>query len=35
MAIALREDYDASRAAHGRVITAGQAEHDDEHGGEG
>jgi hypothetical protein len=34
-ALALRDDYEAYRAAHGRVITAGQAENDDEYGGEG
>jgi hypothetical protein len=31
---ALRDDYDAYRAAHGRVITAAQAENEEEYGGE-
>jgi hypothetical protein len=34
-ALALRDDYGAYRAAHGRVITGGQAENTDEYGGEG
>jgi hypothetical protein len=33
-AVALKGDYEAYRAAHGRVITAGQADNDDEYGGE-
>jgi hypothetical protein len=33
-ALALRGDYAAYRAAHGRVITAGQSENKDEYGGE-
>jgi hypothetical protein len=33
-ALALREDYDVYRAAHGRVISAGQADNKDEYGGE-
>jgi hypothetical protein len=33
-ALALRDDYEAYRAAHGRVITAGQAESQEEYGGE-
>ena len=34
-ALALRDDYEAYRAAHGRVITRGQGENTDEYGGEG
>jgi hypothetical protein len=34
-ALALRDDYAAYRAAHGRVITGGQAENTAEYGGEG
>ena len=33
-ALGLRGDYEAFRAAHGRVIAAGQAEDKDEYGGE-
>jgi hypothetical protein len=33
-ALALRGDYEAYRAAHGRVITDAQAENKDEYGGE-
>jgi hypothetical protein len=33
-ALALRRDYEAYRAAHGRVIAGGQAENKDEYGGE-
>jgi hypothetical protein len=33
-ALALRDDYDAYRAAHGRVITVAQAENEEEYGGE-
>jgi hypothetical protein len=33
-ALAFREDYEAYRAAHGRVITGAQAENEDEYGGE-
>ena len=33
-ALELRGDYEAFRAAHGRVIAAGQAEDKDEYGGE-
>jgi hypothetical protein len=34
-ALALRGDYAAYRAAHGRVISVGQADNRDEYGGEG
>lgn len=34
-ALALRDDYAAYRAAHARVISAGQAQNRDEYGGEG
>jgi hypothetical protein len=33
-ALGLRSDYEAYRAAHGRVIAGGQAENKDEYGGE-
>jgi hypothetical protein len=33
-ALGLRGDYEAFRAAHGRVIAAGQAEDKDDYGGE-
>jgi hypothetical protein len=33
-ALTLREDYEAYRAAHGRVISIGQADNKDEYGGE-
>lgn len=34
-ALTLRGDAEAYRAAHGRVIAVGQAENEDEYGGEG
>ncbi len=33
-ALTLREDYEAYRAAHSRVISLGQADNKDEYGGE-
>jgi hypothetical protein len=33
-ALALQGDYEAYRAAHGRVVAGGQAENTDEYGGE-